>query len=189
MCRLPLQLTIIILVAAAQAYAQPVRTMLSEPSLETCSRDDVPSDDVRCNDVIAYRALTALQQLRNDVVIYRSAAQFDGNGKLARVTLQTFQENLAAMRADFEPLLLRLPSGKTRTALLNALYSFRDGVFWWQKIPASRTVHISALAFEEARFTPADAALVANAPYTVANHWRLADRYLRRAASLMAGTD
>jgi hypothetical protein len=173
-------------IASSAVYAQTVRRIESEPVSQPCRRNETATVDTVCADQIA-RALNALEQLRNDVLIYRSRAEFEDNRKLARVSLQTFSEELAAVSREFEPLLLRLPQGDTKSALLNALDSFRDGVFWWQKTRPSGLVHITALRFEEMALTPSNADLMANAPYTVTMYWRLADRYLRRASKLMAG--
>ena len=75
-----------------------------------------------------------------------------------------------------------------KTEIRNALDSYRDGAFWWQKIDQPRVVHVSVLAFSESTRTSADTALLANVTYTVAIHWRQAEKYLKHAEGLLNGT-
>jgi hypothetical protein len=107
------------------------------------------------------------------------------------VSCDAFKNDLHAVTAEVEPLLSRLPTSRVKTEIRNALDSYRDGVFWWQKIDQQiyqlRVVHVSALTFSEPTRTSSDAALLANVPYTVAIHWRQAERYLKRAEGMMSG--
>jgi len=135
--------------------------------------------------MLAARAIAALKRLDRDVLVYRSLGDFEESGKLARVSCDAFKNDLHAVTADVEPLLARLPQSRLKTEIRNALDSYRDGAFWWQKIDQPRVVHVSALAFSEHTRTPSDTALLANAPYTVAIHWRQADKYLKRAEGMM----
>jgi len=141
--------------------------------------------------MIAARAIAALKRLDRDVLVYRSLGDFEESGKLARVSCDAFKNDLHAVTAEVEPLLSRLPQSRLKTEIRNALDSYRDGAFWWQKIDNQidqrRVVHVSALAFSEHTRTPSDTALLANAPYTVAIHWRQADKYLKRAEGMTNG--
>ncbi|GEM_PF-738174 len=131
-------------------------------------------------------AIDALKRLEKDVLVYRSLGEFEENGKLVRVSFDRFKNDLREVTAEVEPLLSRLPQSKLKSDLSNALDSYRDGAWWWQKIDQPRVVHVSALAFAEATRTSSDAALLANVPYTVAIHWRQADKYLKRAEEMNA---
>jgi hypothetical protein len=134
---------------------------------------------------LAARSITAVKRLEKDVLVYRSLGEFEANGRLARVSFETFQSDLQEVTAQVEPILSRLPQGRLKTEISNALDSYRDGAFWWQKIDQPRVVHVSALTATEFNRTPSDTAFLSTVPYTVAIHWRQAGRYLKRAEALM----
>jgi hypothetical protein len=129
---------------------------------------------------LAERSMSALKRLEQAVLVYRSLGDFEANGKLARVSYQAFRNDLNEVTSEVEPMLSRLPQSKLKIELGNALASYRDGEFWWQQIDQPRAVKVSALAATANTRTPAD-----TVPYTVAIHWRQANRYLRRAEQLM----
>jgi hypothetical protein len=129
---------------------------------------------------LASRSMFALKRLEKAVLVYRSLGDFEANGKLARVSYQTFRNDLNEVTTEVEPMLSRLPQSKLKIELGNALASYRDGEFWWQQIDKPRLVNVSALAATASSRTPSD-----TVPYTVAIHWRQANRYLRRAEQLM----
>jgi hypothetical protein len=135
--------------------------------------------------VLAARSMFALKRLEKDVLVYRSLGDFEANGKLARVSYQAFRNDLKEVTAEVEPVLSRLPQGRLKTELSNALASYRDGEFWWQQIDQSRVVNVSALAATTNSRTPSDTARLSTVPYTMAIHWRQANRYLKRAEQLM----
>ena|SRR2546425_2602873 len=134
--------------------------------------------------VFAARAITALRRLAEDVIIYHSMGDFEAGGKLARVSFETLQNDLQEVTGEVESTLSRVRDNKLKTELNNALASYRDGAFWWERIYQPRVVHVSALNYNEINRAPTDAALLATVPYTVAIHWRQAAKYLRRAEAL-----
>jgi hypothetical protein len=169
------------------AYAQTVaRVKLSEAENRTTELRTEDKDQI-----LAARAIAALKHLDRDVLVYRSLGEFEESGKLARVSCETFRNDLGGVTAEVEPLLSRLPTSRLKTEIRNALDSYRDGAFWWQKmdhqIDQPRVVHVSVLAFSESTRTSSDTALLANIPYTVAIHWRQAEKYLKRAEGMMNG--
>jgi len=126
-------------------------------------------------------AIEALKRLQADVIVYRSLADFEAGGRLARVPLRVFEARLRAVSAELEPLVDQMPAVKAKLDLTNALDSYRDGVFWWRQIDQPRAVNVSALAYADSNQTPGNAAFLSSIPYTVAIHWRQAEKYLRRA--------
>jgi hypothetical protein len=126
------------------------------------------------------RAVAALKRLETRVMVYRSLGQFEADGRLARVTLQTFETELAEVNNELESLLAEVPAGKFRTEIINAFNSYRDGVFWWRQVDQPKLVHVSALT-SELNHSRADTAYLPTIPYTVAIHWRQAQKYLNRA--------
>jgi hypothetical protein len=145
---------------------------------------NVSATDTEDERVLAVHAITALQRLDSEVIVYRSLGDFEAEGKLARVSFAQFANDLQAVTNQLEPMLSRMPQSKLKTEITNALDSYRDGACWWQKIDQPRVVHVSALTSTETR-TSSDSAFLVTVPYTVAIHWRQANRYLKRAEELM----
>jgi len=131
------------------------------------------------------KAVVLLKRLDQDVIVYRSRADFEDGRKLARVSLRTFAQELLEANAELQPLLNEMPAGKLKLQLTNALDSFRDGVFWWRQIDQPRVISVSALAASEGTRSPADVAFVSTVPYTVAIHWRQARAYLNQSEKLL----
>jgi hypothetical protein len=127
------------------------------------------------------KAIAALKRLEKDLIVYHSLADFEADGRLARVPLQIFEGRLREVSAELEPLLNRMPAGKLKLELANALDSYRDGVFWWRQIDQPGIVNVAALADLQSSRTPSDTAFRLSIPYTVAIHWRQAEKYLRQA--------
>jgi len=179
-----LALIALLFIATAAAHGQSISR--ANPSRNLISQTETGHDQM-----LAARALAALKRLDRDVLVYRSLGDFEESGKLARVSCETFANDLGEVTAEVEPLLSRLSQSRLKTEMRNALDSYRDGAFWWRKIDQQvdqrRVVHVSALAFSEPSRTSSDTALLANVPYTVAIHWRQAEKYLRRAEGMMDG--
>ncbi len=176
----PSSLVLIGLLFIAPTVAHGQSVARANPSRHPISQTESGNDQM-----LAARAIAALKRLDKDVLVYRSLGDFEENGKLARVSFDSFKNDLQAVTEEVEPLLSRLPPSRLKTEIHNALDSYRDGAFWWQKIDQPRVVHVSALAFSEATRTPSDTALLANVPHTVAIHWRQAEKYLKRAEELV----
>jgi hypothetical protein len=136
--------------------------------------------------LVEVRAISLLRRLDDEVINYHSFGEFEADGRLARVSLQTFKRDLAAVNAEVESLMTQMPPGKLKNSIGNALASYRDGAFWWQQIDQPRVVHASALRSD---FTHAstDTAYLSTVPYTVAIHWRQAHKYLGQAETLTHG--
>ena len=163
--------------AHGQSVARARQSSLAPGLIESTTEDTI----------LAANAITGLQRLNSEVIIYRSLGDFEAEGKLAKVSFAQFASDLQSVTNTVEPMLSRMPRGRVKTAITNALESYRDGAFWWEKIDQPRVVHISALTSTETG-TSSDSAFLATVPYTVAIHWRQANRYLKRAEELMDGS-
>ena len=130
------------------------------------------------------KAIAALKRLENDVIVYRSLADFQESGKLAHVSLQTFQQDLSEVTRELQSFIRQVPASKLKIKLTNALDCFRDGAYWWQKVDQPRVVNISTLASTDVIRSSADAAFLSTAPYTVAINWRQAHAYLTQSEML-----
>ena len=142
---------------------------------------------VVANDETNAKAITALQRLEKQVIVYRSLGDFEEDGRLALVSFRTFEHELLEVTNEVQPILARMPESKLRTELTNALASYRDGAFWWGKIDQPRVVHVSALRLESTH-TASDTAFLSSTPYTVAIHWRQAHKYLTQAQDISGRT-
>jgi hypothetical protein len=174
MKRPSLALLIFFLISVA-SYGQSGSRAQVESTTQVSTADDR---------VFAARAIAALKHLEDDVITYRSLGDFEAGGKLARVTFETFQSDLQKVTGEVDSTLSRVRNDRLKTELSNALASYRDGAFWWERIHQPRVVHVSALNYNLTNRAPADAALLATVPYTVAIHWRQAAKYLKRAEQL-----
>lgn len=184
MNRLSLVLVIFLFVIPTVAFGQSVARAKQLNSADSLSSQTETSDD----QVLAARAITALKRLDRDVIVYRSLGDFEDDGRLARVSFETFASDLQAVTTEVEPMLSRLPQSRLKTEITNALDSYQDGAFWWQKIYHPRVVHVSALTSTELTRTSSDTAFLSTVPYTVAIHWRQAGKHLKRAEEMMNGT-
>lgn len=135
--------------------------------------------------ILAARAIAALKRLDDDVLIYRSLGDFEANGRVARGSYEVFDNDLQEVITEVQPILSELSQNKWKIELRNALYSYRDGGFWWGKIHQARVVNVSAMTFAETSTTPSDAVFMSTVPYTIAIHWRQASKYVARAEKLM----
>lgn len=133
------------------------------------------------------RAIAALKRLDDEVLVYRSLGDFEADGRLAVVPFEVFKNDLEKVTAEVERILCRLPQSRLKIEISNALDSYRDGAFWWQRIHQARVVNVSAMSFVETSRTPSDEFFVSTIPYTVAIHWRQAAKYLKHSEELMNG--
>ena len=177
MNRLFFALLIFFLLSVA-TYGQSV-SRARVPTVESATKISSAGDQI-----LAARTIAALRRLEEDVITYRSLGDFEAGGKLAQVRLETFQSHLQETAAEVESLLGFITNDRLKMELRNALASYRDGAFWWERIYQPRVVHVSALNYNEINRTPADVALLATLPYTVAIHWRQAAKYMKRAEAL-----
>jgi hypothetical protein len=139
-------------------------------------------EDATADQVVGARAILLLKRLDDDVIVHASVGDFEESAPLARVSFETFQSDLFEITPDLQKLVSSLPDTPLRADLINAFVSFRDGADWWQKISQSRVVNLSERKTRPTDST-SDAFFVAGIPYTVANHWRQANKYLQSAVS------
>jgi len=137
-------------------------------------------EDATADQVVGARAILLLKRLDDDVVVYSSLADFEESKKLARVPLETFQNDLLEITPELQKLVSSLPDTPLRADLISAFAAFRDGADWWERISESRVVNVSELKSRGTDST-SDVSFVAGIPYTVAVQWRQANSYLQRA--------
>lgn len=177
----------LILFAFALLTAQQSMHAQTANSIDTSS--NLRSAGKRDDAILAQRALASLEQLKAAVVVYSSHDTFESDGRLARVPLQTFADNLNQVTAEVESIISQLSDAQLRSELSNALYSYRDGAFWWTKLDPQKVVKIANLRAGLTTITPAERFFNCTVPHRVVMHWRQANKYLRRAQKLIDAGD
>ena len=166
-----------LLTAPHSIHAQCANTIAASTHLRSPGKRD--------DSVLAQHAIASLERLKADVHVYRSYGEFESDGRLARVPLESFTKELNQVTAEVESILSQMADAKLKSHLRNALYSYRDGAFWWAKADHRKVVTTAGLRADFATTMPAERFFAATAPYTVVIHWRQASRYLLRAQRLM----
>lgn len=177
---LPARLVLVafaLLIAQESLNAQTANTMVASSHL----RSAVKRDD----SVLAQHAVASLEQLNAAVLVYRSSSEFESDGRVARVTLETFTDKFDEVTAEVESVLSQLSDAKLKSHLSNSLYSYRDGAFWWAKLDQRKVVTTDNPYSGFTPITQVDRFLVSSVPYTVVIHWRQANKYLLRAQRLI----
>ena len=134
---------------------------------------------------LAASALEALRQLEQSVVVYRTRADFEEGGRLARVSFVSFEGRFARAAEQVGTILAWLPETRLRAELRHALRSFADGRFWWARARCARVVEAGGDCLTEAERWRLGAAYPEAASYSVAVNWRNASKHLERAARLL----
>jgi len=173
--------------AATSLHAQPRNHRLESDYLTSkASIIEGPIGATQQNDIVlANRAIAALKHLQAKVIVYRSLQDFEATGRLGLVSFDTFKAELDSVNTELEPILAQLTDRRLRAHLTNALYSFRDGAFWWEKVVQPRVVTARMAGLTLGSVTPAETFFIATVPYTVAIHWRQAAKFLLQAETLV----
>ena len=175
---------VLLMIGAMSVQAQMIgsdpnsKALTSKAKFETAGV--IPTDRT-----LARQALNVLKRLQNQVVIYRSLNDFETSSAVARVSLETFNSNLADVTAELEPLLQRMSDRKLRTYLSNALDSYRDGTFWWSRIEPAHVITLQRLNYRPANTSVPEAFFASTIPYTTVIHWRQAERFLSQAERII----
>lgn len=134
-------------------------------------------------------AIAALERLQDQIIIYKSLSEFESYGRVARVTFDTFNADLARVTREVEPLLAQLSDRKLCMQLTNALASYRDGAFWWSKLDQTRVVKMRELMFVSQTVPLSESSFSGTVPYTVVIHWRQAHKFLLKAQRLLSSCE
>ena len=167
-----------LLTAQVSIHAQTATTIVASTHLRSAAKRD--------DSILAYQAVACLERLKSDVRVYRSYGEFESDGRLALVPLETFTDRLNQVTAEVESILSQLSDAKLRSHLSNSLYSYRDGAFCWAKLDQQKVVTTANLRVAFTTTTPAERFFTSTVPYTVVIHWSQANKYLLRAERLMA---
>ncbi len=134
--------------------------------------------------LLGARLIELLKVLEGEVITYNSLGEYQDSGKLARVPWAVFRRDLQKVSAEAAVLLSLMPQTRLKSEINNALLSYQDGGFWWERADAPRVVNVSNFSPENNR-TPADTNYSATIPYTIVINWRHGRRYIRRAEKIL----
>lgn len=176
---------LIFMIGAISVQAQTLRPDLNLAPLTSGAERKTSATEPKTDIALARQAVAALKRLERHVIVYESVADFESNRRIARVSFETFDADLADVTAELEPLLAKVSDRKLRTHLINALDSYRDGDYWWSKIEQRHVITIQRLSYSGAVASSSDAFFVNTIPFTTVTHWRQAARFLRRAERLI----
>src|SRR5260370_7751720 len=160
------------LISATSLHAQTRNHRLeSDPLTTKAPIIDGPMGATQQNDIVlANRAIAALKQLQAEVIVFRSLQDFEADSRLGHVSFETFKADLHSVSTELEAILAQLPDRKLRAHLTNALYSLRDGAFWWAKVAQPRVVTTRMVGLTLRSATPAETFFITTIPYTLAVH-------------------
>src|SRR6267143_2650031 len=97
---------LILCVLSVATYGQSVSR--AKGRIVELTTDTSASDDR----VFAAHAITALKRLEDNVIIYHSLGDFEAGGKLARVSFETFQNDLQTVTGEVESTLSLLSNDR-----------------------------------------------------------------------------
>ena len=137
-------------------------------------------EDATADQVVASQAILLLKRLDDAVIVYRSVTEFEQSRRLARISFEDFQIDLSEVTPAVKDLISRLPDGRVKTELSQALVAYCDGGYWWERVQRPQVITILALRSSETDAT-SDFLLRANLLYTVAIHWQEAHDHLQNA--------
>jgi hypothetical protein len=135
----------------------------------------------------ARKALAALRELQDDVIVYRSLGEFETGRSLARVSFESFTDHLRRISPLVKHMLARLPENRLKVELRNALLSYLDGGFWWSKVYRPAVINVSGGRFADGERPLIERAYLQADLYTVAINWRQGSQHLKRAEEMLDG--
>ena len=176
---------LVFMIGSISVQAQTLRPDLNLAPLTSAAECKTADTEPKTDIALARQAIAALKRLERNVIVYESLADFESDSRIARVSFETFDTDLADVTAELDPLLAKISDQKLRTHLINALDSYRDGAYWWSKIEQRHVITIQRLSYSVAVASSSDAFLVSTIPSTTVINWRQATRFLRQAERLI----
>jgi hypothetical protein len=132
---------------------------------------------------LAESAVAILKTLDGEVNSYSSLGEFEERNAVARVSFDKLSSDFETVATAAQQLLSSLPRNLLYYQLQNALNSYSDGLFWWQKTHTRREAAVVSVNnwSEPASQKPLgfDAGTI---NYTVICNWRKARKHIANAA-------
>ncbi|HEV7374718.1 MAG TPA: hypothetical protein VGN95_08370 [Pyrinomonadaceae bacterium] len=134
---------------------------------------------------LAESAVAILKTLDGEVNSYSSLGEFEERNEVARVSFDKLSGDFETMATTLQQLLSSLPRNLLYYQLQNALNSYSDGLFWWQKTHARRAGAAAVVSVNNWTEPALQKPLGFDADtinYTVICNWRKARKHIANAA-------
>lgn len=122
--------------------------------------------------------VSTLQSLERDVNSYASLGEFEAHNRVAKVSFDQLSNDFENVSAACLPVLASLPRNSLTYHLQNALNSYADGLFWWQKTYKRKEIVVSAQNWTEPPPRNPLGFDAAGIDYAVISNWRKAERHI-----------
>jgi hypothetical protein len=122
--------------------------------------------------------VSILQTLERDVNSYASLGEFEAHNRVAKVSFDQLSNDFKKASDACLPVLTSLPRNSLTYHLQNALNSYADGLFWWQKTYKRKEIVVSAQNWTEPPPRNPLGFDAAGVDYAVVSNWRKAGRHI-----------
>lgn len=127
---------------------------------------------------LAALLVAMLKTLDDEVNKYPSLAAFEERNAVAKVSYDKLSRDFESISPKAHQLLLSLPRNSLTYHLQNALNSYRDGLFWWQKTYRQKEMVVSVNNWTEPAPRNPLGFDTGTINYAVINTWRKAAKHI-----------
>jgi hypothetical protein len=135
---------------------------------------------------LAERVVMILKTLDEEVNSYSSVSEFEEHHAVARVSFDKLSNDFETIGGTAQQFLSSLPRNLLYYQLQNALNSYSDGLFWWEKTHTRREASAAVVSVNNWTEPASQKPLgfdVETINYTVIGNWRKARKHISNAAS------
>lgn len=137
---------------------------------------------------LARRLVSLLSTLDKNVNTYSSLAHFEERNAVAGVSFDKMSRDFRSVAPAAYALLSALPRNSLAYHLQNALNSYGDGLFWWEKTYRQREMVVSVNNWTEPPPKNPLGFDAAGINYTVVTQWKKAGKHITSAAVQIENT-
>jgi hypothetical protein len=133
---------------------------------------------------LAESAVAIIRTLDAEVNSYSSLGEFEEHNAVARVSFDKLSKDFETSGGTAQQLLSSLPRNPLYYHLQNALNSYSDGLFWWEKTHARREASAAVVSVNNWTEPAPEKPLgldVETINYTVVSNWRKARKHIATA--------
>jgi len=131
---------------------------------------------------LANRLVALLKTLDDEVNTYSSLGDFEERNAVAKVSFAKLSHDFKSIAPTAYSLLSSLPRNSLTYHLQNALNSYSDGLFWWEKTYRQREMVVSVNNWTEPASRNPLGFDAGGINYAVVCQWRKAARHIASAA-------